>query len=337
MSTATATPTSSSARRTTITARPTRAAPTSTTATPPAAWRFARSSAAPTTACPWRRAARSSAPPRRGWPRWPRTPFGRGDVALQWEVKPEGVAFNGSGLGQGPWTDSGTAGASLSQLISSLSFETRYHWRVRILGRPLKAASSSLVTYRSRWLYGCYVLHRAQRRAGGRRHRPDQPAEPGRLRQREARRAPLTNLTLRGYPQTAHPQASAYTGFGYGSQVLDRYFSVTPNGDAAGYSVGLCLNYDDAEVTGAGADESLLVLCRWAGTAWDCLPRGRLRPERQPGLHRRRDRVLRLGGGPGPGQPAARGRGERPIRRPRRRDGHFERSRGATTLMPAIP
>ncbi len=84
----------------------------------------------------------------------------------------------------------------------------------------------------------------------------------------------LTNLTLRGYPQTAHPQESAYNGFGGGTQILDRYFSVTPNSGAAGYTVNLCLNYDDAEVTAAGATEATLILCRWTGTAWSCKGRG---------------------------------------------------------------
>ncbi len=202
-----------------------------------------------------------------------RTPFGRSDVALQWEVKPEEVAFNGAGLSQSAWQDSGTAGYAFDQLVSSLSFETRYHWRVRILGRPHNAVSS-LVTYRSRWLRPAgntffTTLSGEQPISGlgsinllGQAAHVDVGAQ-----------GTLTNLTLRGYPQTAHPQANAYTGFGFGSQVLDRYFSITPNGGATGYSAGLCLNYDDAEVAAAGATESLLVLCRWTGTAWDCRPR----------------------------------------------------------------
>ena len=141
-------------------------------------------------------------------------------------------------------------------------------WAGRATRRPAAWSPTA-----SRWLYGStfFTALSGQQAVGG----TGQTNLLGQAAYVDVGNAghPLTNLTLRGYPQTAHPQASAYTGFGYGSQVLDRYFAFTPNGDAAGYSVGLCLNYDDGEVTAAGATESLLVLCRWAGTAWSCLPR----------------------------------------------------------------
>ena len=83
-----------------------------------------------------------------------RTPFGRSDVALQWEVKPEGTPFDGSGLGQSSWTGQRHGRGQPQPARQRPGFETRYHWRVRILGRPRNAATNSAVTYRSRWLNG---------------------------------------------------------------------------------------------------------------------------------------------------------------------------------------
>jgi hypothetical protein len=67
-----------------------------------------------------------------------RVPGGRGQVRLQWEVKPAGIPFDGLGLGTGPAFDTGAPGAGgsavlLSQLVSGLIPETLYHWRLRVL------------------------------------------------------------------------------------------------------------------------------------------------------------------------------------------------------------
>jgi hypothetical protein len=78
-----------------------------------------------------------------------RTPFGRGKVKLEWEVKPRGVLFNGTGLQRSAtWLDTGTAGAQLDELISGLSTNTLYHWRVRLRYHP---ATTPFQSY-SRWL-----------------------------------------------------------------------------------------------------------------------------------------------------------------------------------------
>ena len=51
-----------------------------------------------------------------------RTPFGRGKIKLEWEVKPRGVPFDGTGLQRSAdWVDTGTAGAELNGLVSGLS------------------------------------------------------------------------------------------------------------------------------------------------------------------------------------------------------------------------
>jgi hypothetical protein len=80
-----------------------------------------------------------------------RTPAGRGHVRLQYEVKPFGTPFNGSGLVTTNAIDTGTpvlgigSAVSLSDLASGLSSETLYQWRLRII-------SNSPFFPRSQWL-----------------------------------------------------------------------------------------------------------------------------------------------------------------------------------------
>jgi hypothetical protein len=77
-----------------------------------------------------------------------RSPFGRGRVKLEWEVKPLGVPFNGLGTQRSAvWLDSGTAGVALSELVTGLSGDTLYHWRVRLLYHP----ASTPFAQHSRW------------------------------------------------------------------------------------------------------------------------------------------------------------------------------------------
>jgi hypothetical protein len=76
-----------------------------------------------------------------------RSPFGRGPVQLEWEVKPSNRFFDGTGTARSAeWTDSGTAGAALGEPVSGLE-PGDYHWRARLLYRP----SSSLFAQASRW------------------------------------------------------------------------------------------------------------------------------------------------------------------------------------------
>jgi hypothetical protein len=78
-----------------------------------------------------------------------RTPYGRGLVRLEWEVKPLGAPFDGTGLqSSAGWVDTGTAGAELNELVSGLSAGTAYHWRVRLHYHP---ATTPYQQY-SRWL-----------------------------------------------------------------------------------------------------------------------------------------------------------------------------------------
>ena len=78
-----------------------------------------------------------------------RTPFGRGLVKLEWEVKPLGVPFDGASLEQSAtWQNTDVAGVALNELVTGLSANTQYHWRVRLLYHP---ASTPFQSY-SRWV-----------------------------------------------------------------------------------------------------------------------------------------------------------------------------------------
>jgi hypothetical protein len=67
-----------------------------------------------------------------------RTPAGRGNVQLEWEVKPLGIPFDGLSTERGLATDTGVpvpgAGSAvlLSEFVPGLANETPYHWRLRI-------------------------------------------------------------------------------------------------------------------------------------------------------------------------------------------------------------
>ena len=66
-----------------------------------------------------------------------RTPFGRGDVKLQWEVKHLGSLFGGTNTEAGAsWQSTGTTGVLLSGTPTELARGVRYHWRERLLFRP---------------------------------------------------------------------------------------------------------------------------------------------------------------------------------------------------------
>jgi hypothetical protein len=82
-----------------------------------------------------------------------RMPLGRADVKLQWYAAPViGMSFSDDQIVQGTspdWIDTGTGGAEISQLVTGLSPDTAYHWRVRLLYRPGNALGQSA----SRWIH----------------------------------------------------------------------------------------------------------------------------------------------------------------------------------------
>ena len=66
-----------------------------------------------------------------------RSPFGPTQVKLEWEVKPLGTLFNGSGTSRSAdWQETTTVGASLNELAGGLAGDTPYHWRVRVRYHP---------------------------------------------------------------------------------------------------------------------------------------------------------------------------------------------------------
>jgi hypothetical protein len=67
-----------------------------------------------------------------------RTAAGRGNVGFEWEVKPIGTPFDGTGLGRINLLDSGGPGLAGSMiqrsgLASGLAPGTLHHWRLRII------------------------------------------------------------------------------------------------------------------------------------------------------------------------------------------------------------
>jgi hypothetical protein len=77
-----------------------------------------------------------------------RTPFGRGKVKLELEVKPFGTLFDGLETQMSPfWTDTGTAGAALNELVSAISSSANYHWRARLHYNPVTTPFQQM----SRW------------------------------------------------------------------------------------------------------------------------------------------------------------------------------------------
>jgi hypothetical protein len=78
------------------------------------------------------------------------SPGGRARVRLEYEVKPLGVLFDGTGITRGAITNTGLPGTSgstveLNELASGLSPDTPYHWRLRV-------ASDSPFFPWSRWV-----------------------------------------------------------------------------------------------------------------------------------------------------------------------------------------
>ncbi|HUD70721.1 MAG TPA: SdrD B-like domain-containing protein, partial [Dongiaceae bacterium] len=66
-----------------------------------------------------------------------RTPYGRGLVKLEREVKPFGTLFDGTATETSTgWVDIGTAGVTFDELVGGLAGETLYHWRARLRYHP---------------------------------------------------------------------------------------------------------------------------------------------------------------------------------------------------------
>ncbi len=74
---------------------------------------------------------------------------GSSKVRLELEVKPHGTPFDGSGLVEGDWVESGVAGAELAVTFDGVP-ETAYHWRARVAYHP----AESRFARRGGWIPG---------------------------------------------------------------------------------------------------------------------------------------------------------------------------------------
>ena len=79
-----------------------------------------------------------------------RTPFGRSWAALEWEVKPLGTLFDGTGINvSSAWTDTMDGSITFSETVTGLDSSTPYHWRARVLYLP----GSFSGQHASRWFH----------------------------------------------------------------------------------------------------------------------------------------------------------------------------------------
>jgi hypothetical protein len=81
-----------------------------------------------------------------------RTPLGRGDVKLEWQIAPLGDPFTATtsiGGSSDNWTDTQTTGAVIRQNVTDLRPGTAYHWRARLVYRP----GNWLGQAASRWVH----------------------------------------------------------------------------------------------------------------------------------------------------------------------------------------
>ena len=84
-----------------------------------------------------------------------RTPFGRGLVDLQSEVKPLRTSFSGQDLGKaGTWLDTGAGVASTYFTVTGLHPGTVYHWRARLLHKPSSSPFQPHGPWRTGWWNG---------------------------------------------------------------------------------------------------------------------------------------------------------------------------------------
>ncbi len=78
-----------------------------------------------------------------------RTFCGRTNVKIQFEVKPLGTMFNGIGLTESGWIDPLPPGLPVTELVSGLTDQTMYKWRVRYKYNLVKGMTQVY----SKWIY----------------------------------------------------------------------------------------------------------------------------------------------------------------------------------------
>jgi hypothetical protein len=191
-----------------------------------------------------------------------RSPFGRGQVKLQWEIKPFYQPFDGTGLVTSPaWVDTTLNGAEMFAQPIHLDLGQVYHWRVRLVGNdPLP--------WTGRWLSPPFnAASENDLRAASQARQPipglgwhqlGESANKGNV----GTQGTLSEIWITGHPNSPHPNALA--------NMLGGYYELQAVG--TGWTLSeMCLHYDQSQL--GSFNESELRLCRWTGTEWDCLER----------------------------------------------------------------
>ncbi len=85
-----------------------------------------------------------------------RSPFGRGRVRLEWEVKPIRTLFNAAGIQRSASSyDTGAGEVALSEPVTGLTPDTVYHWRARVrfdpVATPFQPSGPWLANPRDGW------------------------------------------------------------------------------------------------------------------------------------------------------------------------------------------
>lgn len=187
------------------------------------------------------------------------SPFGRGKIKLQWEVKPLGQAFDGTNLAtSSSWEDTTLSGAEIFGQPTGLDLGESYHWRVRLVGR-------NPIPWTGHWFA---PPHNGRNESDLRVPSTAQQAISGTGWTSLARsmnkvnvgtQGSLSEITLVEPPNSSHLNANV--------SMLGRYYEISAAG--TGWLLDeLCLHYDQSEV--GSLNESNIRLCRWTGTEWTC-------------------------------------------------------------------
>jgi hypothetical protein len=189
---------------------------------------------------------------------WGRSPFGRGDVKLQWQVKPYYGSFDETELyTEMNWTDVLTQGEMLSGWAGMLDLGQAYRWRARFKGAgPIPWTGPWFSpAHNERTEFDFRVPMTATQPITGTGWQPF-AGTPNRAN--VGVQGTMTAITITGYLH-GHPHGNA--------GMLPRYYNLRTDG--VGWSLDeLCLHYEERDV--GTLTEGLLRLCRWTGTGWSC-------------------------------------------------------------------
>ena len=96
------------------------------------------------------------------------SPIGANRVKLEYEVKPVGIPFNGIGVIDAAFTDTGLTGVALVRSITGLTGRAPYHYRARLHFDPVRTARVRTTP----WILRAATRADAEHRASDRRSTP---------------------------------------------------------------------------------------------------------------------------------------------------------------------